>query len=281
MILDHFIMTAVATVFFLPGFISSFDFSFDISHEQVDTSDALFGFNYLLIYFIGFALYFCKDCFNGRSLAKRAVRIQVVDFATKLPASPLKTLVRNILIIIWPVEVIVTLFSPSRRIGDFIAGTEVVPYSNEPRSDKRNTAQILISFVLAYFIMVLLWLPFRDIEGKTDNKSIKYIESSYDIDATAKLISIYNDSLEVYLKPDIKIYNHIKGDESLKYISVILVLKNNLFDNETEYDKIKNKAINILVSEYQIGSFVGRMQFVYKQPGSMTTRTIPFDWREK
>ena len=43
---------------------------------------------------------------------------------TDTVASSLKCLIRNITIILWPIEVIVVLVSPSRRIGDFIAGTE-------------------------------------------------------------------------------------------------------------------------------------------------------------
>ena len=73
--------------------------------------------------------YFFKDSFNGRSLAKRMLKLQVVDNTTGEVASVGKCFVRNIFIIIWPVEVLVSLFSPQRRIGDMVAGTKVVNYT--------------------------------------------------------------------------------------------------------------------------------------------------------
>src|SRR6266700_4156279 len=48
-----------------------------------------------------FALYLCKDCINGRSLAKRVMGHQVVDNKTGQVATPLQCLVMNILIFIW------------------------------------------------------------------------------------------------------------------------------------------------------------------------------------
>lgn len=35
-------------------------------------------------------------------------------------------MLRNITLIIWPVEVVVSLINPGRRLGDFLAGTRVV-----------------------------------------------------------------------------------------------------------------------------------------------------------
>jgi uncharacterized RDD family membrane protein YckC len=71
-------------------------------------------------------IYFLKDSFQGRSLAKRLLKLQVVDNKLNTTATFGQCLARNILIIIWPVEVLVTLFSPQRRLGDFLAGTKVV-----------------------------------------------------------------------------------------------------------------------------------------------------------
>ena len=40
----------------------------------------------------GFALYFCKDIFNGRSIAKRILNFQVVDNYTGESGKPLEVL---------------------------------------------------------------------------------------------------------------------------------------------------------------------------------------------
>lgn len=74
-------------------------------------------------------LYFLKDSFDGRSLAKRITKLQVIDNTTGETASVTKCFIRNVFIIMWPVEVLVSLFSPQRRIGDFVAGTKVVLYN--------------------------------------------------------------------------------------------------------------------------------------------------------
>jgi len=84
-----------------------------------------------------------KDFFNGRSVAKRVFGYQVVQANTDKPAEPFKCMLRNITLIIWPVEVIVSLISPGRRLGDFLAGTVVVVSpSEEPKTiliDMENT----------------------------------------------------------------------------------------------------------------------------------------------
>src|ERR1035437_1969607 len=87
MLLDHIIMTMIAGIFFIPEIISSF--SNVLTHEQ-PTND-MFG-RMIYIFLIGFAIYFCKDCINGRSIAKRILKLQLVDNSTGQVASPLKCL---------------------------------------------------------------------------------------------------------------------------------------------------------------------------------------------
>jgi uncharacterized RDD family membrane protein YckC len=81
-----------------------------------------------LLFFGLMFVYFLKDSFNGRSLAKRMLQLQVVNHRTGKPATVLQCFIRNIFIIIWPVEVIFTFFQPERRIGDLVAGTRVAYY---------------------------------------------------------------------------------------------------------------------------------------------------------
>jgi uncharacterized RDD family membrane protein YckC len=105
-----------------------------------------------------FAVYFCKDCINGRSPAKRILNIAVVDYRTNVSASPFQSLVRNLFIVIWPVEVIVALFDQERRIGDRVAGTKL-KYYDSSTSVRVNIAAIsacvLIASVFSYF---LIWI---------------------------------------------------------------------------------------------------------------------------
>ncbi len=98
MLLDHLFMTMIAMVFFIPGMISGFADAFNVSHEQTRPNFMGGGFGYLSM--LGFAIYFCKDCINGRSIAKRILKLQVVDNSTGQVASPLKCFIRNMFIII-------------------------------------------------------------------------------------------------------------------------------------------------------------------------------------
>src|ERR1700735_2213180 len=77
MLLDHFFMTIIAMVFFLPGFISLMVPASNPSPggPSPDFMDGVYG--YIAIF--GFALYFCKDIIGGRSIAKRILGLQVVN----------------------------------------------------------------------------------------------------------------------------------------------------------------------------------------------------------
>jgi hypothetical protein len=116
----------------------------------------LFLGNYYLN-IIAFSLYFNKDVYSGRSIAKRLLKLQVVDIKTDMPANPIKCLIRNLTLVIWPIEVIVALINNERRIGDFIAGTRLTSYRpvqhNEPVNWAWIAVAIMISIIVTYFIL--------------------------------------------------------------------------------------------------------------------------------
>jgi len=149
MIVDHFLMTFVMMLFSIPFIIS------DITNPGKDAYNDLF-IRYLS--FIGFALYFCKDCINGQSIAKRYFKLQVVNNRTGIAAAPLRCLLRNLFCVIWPIEVIVAFKNPNRRIGDRIAGTKLVFFDPEIKSPDINFFQLAFSFVLSYSFLILISL---------------------------------------------------------------------------------------------------------------------------
>ena len=148
---DHFIMTMVAMLFSIPEMI------YQLTHLQTikETSIYSFAMNNWYAYFlnIGFALYFCKDCIRGQSPAKFIFKFQVVNNTTGEIAGPIRCLARDIFIILWPIEAIILLINPSRRLGDRIAGTKVIIANAEPKPLKINFANLAVAFVLAYPIM--------------------------------------------------------------------------------------------------------------------------------
>ncbi len=278
MLLDHIAMTFIAMIFFVPGMISGFSTAFEINHEQANP-DIFGGLSYIGL--IGFALYFCKDCINGQSIAKRALKLQVVENNSGNVASPIRCFVRNIFCIIWPIEVIVTLVSPSRRIGDMVAGTRVIPFNPELEQPKVNYAQVGLSILLAYGLMVLVMLPFEGLKSKMESNRVTYIESSLNENSANETEQLFAESLGTYLTADVRVYDKIEKNEDLKYVSVILRLKENYLDSDEDYEQIKSSTVPLLLTKFPEKTFVGQIKYVYQQPGSMQTRTLPLDWSEK
>lgn len=271
MILDHFIMTMIAMLFFIPTMIKTFSGAFTISHEQ-NVDD---GFSGPLLYIglFGFALYFCKDCINGRSIAKRILKLQVVDNKTEQVASPLKCFVRNIFCIIWPVEVIVTLINPNRRIGDQVAGTKVVFY--EPsiiEQPKVDIKALLVPLALSFGLLLLIMLPFQSL--KSSMTRAKYVESSYNDPESKALEKVFADSLSRYVTSSVRVYDKIEN-QNLKYISIILQLKENYLEDEDKTDQLQKFTALAVHTVFQRNTFTGQVQFVYKSGGSMQTLTTP------
>ena len=264
MLMDHLAMTFIAMVFFIPGMISGFSTAFEITHEP-SSPDILGGMNYL----------------NGRSIAKRALKLQVVENISGNVASPIRCLVRNIFCIIWPIEVIVTVASPSRRIGDMVAGTKVIPFDPELDQPRLNYGHLGLSIVLAYGLMVLVMLPFEGLKSKMASRQVTYVERSINEQAANETEQLFTDSLGADLTPDVRVYDQIQGDTEMKYVSVILKLNENFLEDDKDFDQIRSATVPLLLSKFPEKTFVGQVKYVYQEPGSMQTRTIPLDWREK
>lgn len=105
-----------------------------------------------------FVIYFCKDCIGGRSAAKRILKLAVVDKNSSAAASSLQCVVRNLFVIVWPVEVIVALFNQQQRIGDRLAGTKL-SYYDPNAAGQINILHIAIAILIAtgfsYLLMAL------------------------------------------------------------------------------------------------------------------------------
>ena len=140
MFLDHLFMTMIAMAFFIPGMVSGFAEAFKVTHEQTSPNFMGGGLGYIGL--LGFSLYFCKDCVNGRSIAKRILKLQVVDNSTGQVASPIKCFIRDLFIVLWPIEAIISLINTSRRLGDRIAGTKLVTFDSTLEQPKINIENI-------------------------------------------------------------------------------------------------------------------------------------------
>lgn len=269
MLLDHFFMTMIAMLFFIPGLIADFSNAFKVSHEQV--SAQFLGGSWAYIGLIGFALYFCKDIINGRSIAKRILKLQLVNNATGEVASPMKCFIRNLLCIIWPIEAIIALTNTSRRLGDRLAGTKLVPYDPSLEKPGFNIGKALLPLVLSYALMLL----FLQLLPKPGMHATKYVEASYDQSASKELEKLLTDSLGQYFTPDIRVYDSVKNS-NLKYVSVILRLKKNDIEDDNSYRRLHEATTKLVYSKLPAETFTGQLQYVFQATGQFHGRSTPF-----
>lgn len=281
MALDFFIMLAI---FYIPIWIFFMIAAVNASDEpsilaQPQTSGGWTWMRYYPILFV--AIYLCKDSFNGRSIAKRVFKTQIVEHATGKVASPLRCFVRNLFCFIWPIELIVVAVNPQRRIGDFVAGTKVVAYDRflEPRV---MVGQAVIVFLITAGIFVggtyaatkagISWLSKQNFKIPSLNQQ-----------ASDELNQLYTDSLGTWLTPTAVVYDQFEEDTTLKYIVLTMHLKKNLIDDKDQYHNLNAKALELLYSKHPEGTFVGSISYMYMGKGSFAVKNhqINENWRER
>lgn len=72
-----------------------------------------------------------KDGWGGRSLGKRIFNLAVIDLSDKKPCGFLKSLVRNLFLLLTVVDGLFALSKGRKRLGDLVAGTQVVHTRSE------------------------------------------------------------------------------------------------------------------------------------------------------
>jgi uncharacterized RDD family membrane protein YckC len=269
MVIDHMIMTVIAFLFFIPGMISLFAEAANDPHTQ---GEFRFFDKNMYIFLIGFALYICKDCIHGRSFAKRILGLQVVDNSTGEEATPVKCVIRNMFCIIWPIEVIAVVVNPERRLGDMVAGTRVVMFNKAAPRSGLNSGQLAFSLIIAYGFLLLLMMPFRELQKSISGNSVQYVASSYNTSASQELMKLYTDSLGEYLQPDIKVYDQIEN-EKRKYISIVLNLRENYLEDDKGMRELDTYVTKLLRSRYPRGTYKGQLKYFYKQAGYRSWRS--------
>jgi len=154
---DHVIMTIVFGIFAMPVIVYH-----AVTREPQHVGiNSLFKWDTWLIS-IGFALYFCKDCIHGQSPAKRLMKLQVVNYRSNQIANPIRCVIRDLFLVFWPIEFIMLLINPSRRLGDFVVGTMVIRYNPELERPKLSYVQLAIAFLMAnIWFMTVQLLIFR------------------------------------------------------------------------------------------------------------------------
>jgi uncharacterized RDD family membrane protein YckC len=115
----------IYTIFLIPIFIIENKIQDSIESMLFTLIMGLIPFSMIIFMILN------KDSFKGRSFAKRKYGYQIIDNKTNIMASPFQCVIRNITMIFWPIEAIIALINPSRRIGDLVAGTRVIDHEKE------------------------------------------------------------------------------------------------------------------------------------------------------
>lgn len=257
MALDHIFMTIIAMIFYLPVMVTNFATGFTVNHDQNDYNFMSGPMMYLGL--LGFAIYFCKDLVNGRSLAKRILKLQLVDNKTGEVASPLQCVVRNVFCIIWPVEVIVAMVNPRRRIGDRVAGTRLVYYDPAIHSVKLQPGKMILSVVVAYGLILLIVPLLPKVEFVKTN----YSKTSYNEAESKDLEKLITGSLGQYVIPDIRIYDTVYNSNQ-KYVSAIIKLNKNYLEHDNSYRAFHEMMTDLIYSRLPKETVTGRITYIYR-----------------
>jgi uncharacterized RDD family membrane protein YckC len=103
---------------------------------------------YVAFHSLPFVYLLCRDSFTGKSIGRYVAKISVVDKTSRETISPMKAFIRNLFLLVWPIELIVLLFK-GERIGDLITNSTVVM---ENRTHKPSIASWLI-FIILWLVM--------------------------------------------------------------------------------------------------------------------------------
>ena len=127
------------------------------SVEEIIITQTVIKTNFVSI--VAFSLFLNKDI-NGKSIGKFFTGFSVLSIKTGLPANPIQCALRNLFVLLWPIEVVFLWLSPERRLGDIVAGTRI---SNSTETANWSTsryvqsiASLLGSIILTYYIFTLI-----------------------------------------------------------------------------------------------------------------------------
>jgi uncharacterized RDD family membrane protein YckC len=277
MLLDHIVMCFIIAILALP--IMSLEFKSAFGENPTNAKDSFHWM--MLITIIGMSLYLNKDIIQGKSIAKRALKQEVIDIKTEQVASSLKCLIRNITIILWPIEVIAVLINPSRRLGDLIAGTRVDYITGEresrPKVDFKN---LLISLLLGFLIILIPSLFFFDKLGNGASDKPDYVETSYDKGLSSAMEQHLDSVMSEYLLDvNIRVYDTVTND-SLKYISANFLLKQNFMENDINFKLIKKEIFNSMFEIVPKNEFILFGKFMYDGKTTKQSTWRTYDWRK-
>ena len=148
-VIDHFVMTFLMVSLFFIALAPNF-------MDENKRSKMIIAM--LAVMLLGFLLYFAKDSIKGISAGKWIMGIMVRDEnnQNEIPSFG-RLLLRNLFIIIWPVEFIVLAANDQKkRLGDKVARAVVFKNPNKPAKFPRILAIISAGVIFFMFVFLLV-----------------------------------------------------------------------------------------------------------------------------
>jgi uncharacterized RDD family membrane protein YckC len=145
-ILDHCVITflIVSTIFLALG------------PDFIDQDDSELSFIMLSVMLPGFLLYIVKDSIKGISFGKWVIGVMVRDSVnpSAIPAFG-RLVVRNLFLVIWPVEFLFLVFSQEkRRLGDKTVKTIVIENNNKSATLYRTLVIAGLALLFSAFMFL-------------------------------------------------------------------------------------------------------------------------------
>lgn len=102
------------------------------------------------------SLLICKDLLKEKSIGKRVMNLRIIC-GDKILVSPLKLILRNIFTFIWPIEIVMCMINPERKLGDIVFRTKVVLDDKKVNFIHLSNGRIFIYF---FIILILVFILF-------------------------------------------------------------------------------------------------------------------------
>ncbi len=117
-----------------------------------------FMYHYTFVMVVFYSLFFCKDIINeGQSIGKRIVGLRIINDNKSnnkgKRVSNRNLILRNIFIFIWPLELLMIIINPEKRMADFKLKTKIIPCKTKNKLPIfSNVKQYLLTFVGVFII---------------------------------------------------------------------------------------------------------------------------------
>lgn len=131
----------------------------------------------------GLILFVIKDSFHGISLGRWLFSIMVRDRKnTNIAPSFFRLIIRNLLLVIWPIELLVSISNKDkRRLGDKLSQSVVI------KNDKKHNK--LLTILISCFLVTLFFVISSFIFGNLIKSSEAYKIAIKDIETNQEIIN--------------------------------------------------------------------------------------------